>query len=148
MVEKTILLVEDNANDERLTLIAFEKSNVMNQVIVARDGVEALDYLFGRGAHAERDVSDLPAMVVLDLKLPRVDGFEVLRRIRATPLTRHLPVVVFTSSSQERDLLECYGSGCNSYVSKPIDFVRFVESVHQLGVYWLVINETPPLQPA
>jgi two-component system response regulator len=146
--EKVILLVEDNANDERLTMLALEKSNVLREVVVARDGVEALDYLFARGPHAQRDASDLPALVLLDLKLPRIDGIEVLRRIRSEPLTKMLPVVIFTSSSEERDLVECYSSGCNSYVCKPIDFSRFVESVRQLGLYWLVVNEAPPVQNA
>lgn len=144
MNDKTILLVEDNQDDEELALLAFEKSRVLNEVVVARDGQEALDYLFGEGAYAGRDIKVLPQMVLLDLKLPRVDGLEVLQRIRGTPLTKRLPVVVLTSSKEEQDLVISYDLGANSYVRKPVDFAQFVESVQQLQMYWLVLNEAPP----
>ncbi len=139
--ERVILLVEDNSSDEALTLIALGKSRVRNEVVVARDGVEALDYLYGSGAQPGRK---LPAMVMLDLKLPKIDGLEVLRRIRAEPTTKFLPVVIFTSSNEERDVLEGYGLGCNSYVHKPVDFTQFADAVSQLGLYWLVVNQAPP----
>jgi CheY-like chemotaxis protein len=147
---KAILLVEDNAGDEELTLIALRKSNVLNKIIVKRDGAEALDYLFGReggaidgseGSGLKAD--DLPAIVLLDLKLPKVSGLDVLRRIRAEPVTRLLPVIIFTSSNEERDIIEGYSSGCNSYVQKPVDFTRFAEAIRNLGLYWLVINNGP-----
>jgi two-component system response regulator len=144
--QKVILLVEDNADDEELALLAFKKSNIANQVVVARDGEEALDYLFGTGAHAGRDVRVLPQVALLDLKLPKVDGLEVLQRVRADPRTRRLPVVVLTSSKEEQDLVESYDLGANSYVRKPVDFAQFVESVRQLQLYWLVLNEAPPYQ--
>jgi two-component system response regulator len=137
-----LLLVEDNADDEALTLRAFKKSRITNPVLVARDGVEALDCIFRTGAHASREPS-LPAVVFLDLKLPKLDGIEVLRRIRADERTRTLPVVMFTSSVEERDLLESYRLGTNSYVRKPISFDEFTTSVGALGVYWLVLNELP-----
>ncbi len=146
MSQKVILLVEDNADDEELALLAFKKSNIANQVVVARDGEEALDYLFGTGAHAGRDVRVLPQVALLDLKLPKVDGLEVLQRVRADPRTRRLPVVVLTSSKEEQDLVESYDLGANSYVRKPVDFAQFVESVRQLQLYWLVLNEAPPYQ--
>jgi two-component system, response regulator len=136
-----ILLVEDNPSDEALTLRAFKKNNFANPIMVARDGQEALDYLFARGAHAERD---LPQVVLLDLKLPKVDGLEVLKALRADPRTRILPVVVLTSSNEERDLLDSYSLGANSYVQKPVDFGQFAEAVRQLGLYWLVLNHAPP----
>lgn len=139
-----ILLVEDNPDDEALTLRALAKNNVANEVVVARDGVEALDYLFATGAHAGRDRSVRPQVVLLDLKLPRVDGLEVLRRMRAEPATRLVPVVVLTSSKEDRDLVESYRLGANSYVRKPVNFVEFVEAARQLGLYWLVLNEVPP----
>jgi len=142
--EKAILLVEDNSNDEALTLRALRKSNIRNEVVVVRDGAEALDYLFARGAHAGRDRGALPAIVLLDLKLPKIDGLEVLRRIRAEERTKLLPVVILTSSKEERDLLEGYSSGCNSYMRKPVDFNEFAEAVRQLGLYWLVLNVGPP----
>jgi two-component system response regulator len=140
----TILLVEDNPDDEVLTLRALRKANVRNEIVVARDGVEALDYLFGAGAHAGRDTRVQPQVVVLDLKLPRVDGLEVLRRIRADARTRLLPVVILTSSSEEQDRIEGYRLGANSYVRKPVDFGQFAQAVQQLGLYWLLLNQPPP----
>jgi two-component system response regulator len=140
MADPTILLVEDNADDEALTVHAFEQQHIGNQVVVARDGVEALDYLFGRGAHAGRDLTQVPAVVLLDLKLPRVDGLEVLRQLRADPRTQLQPVVVLTSSDEQRDLVESYRLGCNSYVRKPVDFDDFVRATQQLGLYWLLLN--------
>lgn len=142
--EKVILLVEDNADDEALAKRAFKKNNVMNNVIVARDGVQALDYLFGTGAHAGRDLSVMPTVILLDLKLPKVDGLEVLRRMRADARTKLLPVVVLTSSKEEQDLVQSYSLGVNSYIRKPVDFEQFIEAVKQLGLYWLVLNEVPP----
>jgi two-component system, response regulator len=143
MREKVILLVEDNPDDEALTLRALKKNDIQNQVVVARDGAQALEYLFGTGECKERDPEVLPELVLLDLKLPRVDGLEVLRRIRADERTRLLPVVILTSSKEQRDLVEGYGYGANSYIRKPVDFGQFVEAVRQLGLYWLVLNETP-----
>ena len=140
----TILLVEDNADDEELTLRAFKKSKVLNQVEVVRDGVEALDYLFATGVHAERDPKALPAVILLDLKLPKLGGLEVLRRVRADERTRRIPVVVLTSSNEEKDILSSYGLGANSFVRKPVDFAQFMEAAQQLGMYWLVMNEPPP----
>lgn len=145
-MSKVILLVEDNPDDEALTLRALKKNNIKNEVTIARDGVEALDYLFGSGAHAGRDLSLLPQIVLLDLKLPKVDGLEVLRRIRSDPRTRLLPVVILTSSKEEKDLIDGYSLGANSYIRKPVDFDQFTEAVRQLGLYWLVLNETPPTQ--
>jgi two-component system response regulator len=144
MEEKMILLVEDNPDDEALTLRAFRKNNMRNKIVVARDGEEALDFLFCRGIYAARDPDDLPEMVLLDLKLPKIDGLEVLRQIRANPRNRLLPVVILTSSKEEQDLIEGYKEGANSYVRKPVDFNQFVEAVRQLGLYWLVLNEPPP----
>jgi two-component system response regulator len=144
MEDKVILLVEDNPDDEALTLRAFKKNNIKNGVVVARDGAEALDYLFGTGRHAGRDITDLPQVMLLDLKLPKVDGLEVLRRVRATEHTRLLPVVILTSSKEEQDLMTGYRLGCNSYVRKPVNFDEFVEAARQLGLYWLVLNEAPP----
>ncbi len=144
MNDNTILLVEDNADDEALTLRALKKNNISNDVAVARDGVEALDYLFGRGGHAGRDVTDLPSLVLLDLKLPKLGGLDVLLQLRADDRTTRLPVVVLTSSNEEKDLISCYQSHVNSYVRKPVDFVKFVETVRQLGNYWLEINQPSP----
>ena len=145
MEEKTILLVEDNPDDEALTLRALNKNNIRNRVVTAHDGVEALDYLFSTGAYAGRDVRDLPQVILLDLKLPRIDGLEVLRRVRADGRTRLIPVVILTSSKEEGDLVKSYGEGANSYVRKPVDFTEFVEAVNKLGMYWLILNEPPPL---
>jgi two-component system response regulator len=143
MNKPRILLVEDNPDDEALTLRALRRHNVANEVVVARDGVEALDYLFARGPHAGRDVTDLPALVLLDIKLPKVDGFEVLRQVRADARMKALPVVMFTSSKEEVDLARAYDDGANSYVRKPVDFSDFTEAVTRLGCYWMVLNETP-----
>jgi two-component system response regulator len=145
MRPKTILLVEDNPDDRELALTAFATCNIVNDVTVAIDGVEALDYLFCQGPHAGRDPRHLPAIVLLDLKLPRIDGLEVLRRIRAHPHTRLLPVVILTSSCEEQDLLRGYGLGANSYIRKPVDYEQFIQAVRQLGLYWLVMNELPPV---
>ena len=144
MSERIILLVEDNASDEELTLRALKKSNIMNRVVVVRDGAEALDWLFTQGVHASRPPTDTVQVVLLDLKLPKIDGLEVLRRIRADERTKLLPVVVLTSSIQEQDIVTSYGLGANSYVRKPVDFTQFVDAVKQLGLYWLVINQSPP----
>jgi len=146
MDDKIILLVEDNPDDEALSIRALKKSNIRNEVVVARDGAEALDFLFGTGAHAGRDMSLWPQVILLDLKLPKVDGLEVLRRIRADERTQLLPVVILTSSKEERDLIEGYKLGANSYVRKPVDFSQFAEAVRQLGLYWFVLNEMPPSQ--
>ena len=142
--EAPILLVEDNPDDEALTLRAFKRSNVVNDVEVVRDGQEALDYLFGNGAPTRPS----PAMILLDLKLPKVDGLEVLKQIRAHERTKLIPVVILTSSREEADLVATYGHGANSYVRKPVDFNQFAESVRQLGLYWLVVNEAPPVPSA
>lgn len=144
MANKTIMLVEDNPDDEALTLRALKRNNIRNEVVIARDGVEALDYLFGTGTHAQRDISVKPVVILLDLKLPKVDGLEVLRRLRADDRTKCIPVVILTSSKEEQDLINSYSFGCNSYIRKPVDFVQFVEAVRQLGLYWLVLNEPPP----
>lgn len=140
---KTILLVEDNADDEELTRLAFAESNVVNELVVARDGQEALDYLFANGKYSDRDACKRPQLVLLDLKLPKVDGLEVLRRIRADERTRFLPVVILTSSKEEGDLVASYSLGANSYIQKPVDFSQFIKAVGQLGLYWLVLNEVP-----
>lgn len=144
MKGKTILLVEDNPDDEALTLRSLNKNNVINEVVVARDGAEALDYLFGTGTYSGRNPYALPQVVMLDLKLPKIDGLEVLRRIRSDPRTELLPVVILTSSDEERDLVESYKLGANSYIRKPVDFHRFAEAVRQLELYWVVLNEAPP----
>ncbi len=140
---KVILLVDDNPDDEVLTLRALKSNKIANEVVVARDGVEALDYLFGTGPHAGRDVSALPELVLLDLNLPRVGGLEVLRRIREDPSTRTLPVVILTTSNEEKDLVAGYSLGANSFVRKPVDFGQFSNAVRQLGMYWLVLNVAP-----
>jgi CheY-like chemotaxis protein len=144
--QRMILLVEDNPDDEALTRRALAKNNIQNEVIVARDGAEALDVLFGTGPHAGHPTA--PELILLDLKLPKIDGLEVLRRVRANEGTRLLPVVILTSSREERDLISGYGLGANSYIRKPVDFAQFVEAVRQLGLYWLVLNEPPPHRPA
>ena len=144
MSRKVILLVEDSADDEALTLRALSRNKIGNEVIVARDGEEALEWLFATGRHAERDHRQQPALVLLDLKLPKIDGLEVLRRIRERTETRLVPVVILTSSREEQDRLHGYLSGANSYIRKPIDFAHFVEAVRQVGLYWLVLNEPPP----
>ncbi len=138
---KVILLVEDNRDDEELTLIAFKESRIANEVVVARDGEEALDFLFGTGKHAGRDMRISPAVVLLDLKLPKVDGLEVLSRLRGNEATRRIPVVVLTSSKEQEDVLRSYDRGANSYVRKPVDFSQFLDAAQQLGLYWLVLNE-------
>lgn len=140
---KVVLLVEDNPDDVELTLRAFKKYNIMNEVVIASDGAEALDYLFGKGKYAGRDISKLPEVVLLDLKLPKVDGLEVLQRLRADERTKHLPVVILTSSNEERDLIDGYKLGANSYVQKPVEFTQFSEAVGQLGIYWLLLNKSP-----
>src|SRR5436190_11263368 len=145
MNKKTILLVEDNANDEFLTLRALKKYNVANEVVITRDGVEALDYLFGTGPHAGRNVNDLPVAMLLDLKLPKIDGLEVLRRVRADERTKLLPIIILTSSAEEKDVINSYKLGTNSYVQKPVDFSTFVDAVGQLGLYWLMLNQ--PARP-
>ncbi|HEX4889454.1 MAG TPA: response regulator [Alphaproteobacteria bacterium] len=144
MKAKIILLVEDNPDDEALTIRAFRKNNITNEVVVARDGVEALDYLFGAGKYEGRDTSDLPQVVLLDLKLPKMDGLEVLRRIRADDRTRYQPVVILTSSKEDQDMISGYRLGANSYVRKPVNFEEFIEAARQLGLYWLLLNERPP----
>ena len=141
---KKILLVEDNADDEALTLRALKKSKIANEIDVVRDGADALDYLFRTGNYADRDPLDLPQVILLDLKLPKVDGLEVLHRIRQDPRTQRLPVVVLTSSKEEQDLVNAYSNGANSYVRKPVDFNQFVDAISNLGLYWLVINERSP----
>ena len=143
MNNNLILLVEDNPDDEELTLRALKKNNIGNNLVVVRDGAEALDFLYCNGAYADRDPRELPQVVLLDLKLPKVDGMEVLARIRAEQSTRFLPVVVLTSSREEQDLIKSYQLGANSYVRKPVDFTQFIEAVRQLGLYWLVLNEIP-----
>ena len=145
-MDKVILLVEDNPDDEALTLRALKKNNVRNEVVVARDGVEALDYLFATGKYAGRDASKTPQFILLDLKLPKLDGLEVLRRLRADARTKLLPVVILTTSNEEKDRLEGYGLGANSYIRKPVDFDQFMEAVRQLGLYWLILNEVPPIR--
>ncbi|GAA6623173.1 response regulator [Scytonema sp. NUACC26] len=142
---KTILLVEDNPDDEELTIRALKRNHIRNEIVVARDGVEALDYLFGMGSYTERDISVKPSVILLDLKLPRVDGIEVLRRLREDERTKLLPVVILTTSNEERDMLDSYSLGCNSYIRKPVDFLQFSEAIRQLGMYWLLINEPPPV---
>jgi two-component system response regulator len=143
-VNKVLLLVEDNPTDEKLTIRAFKKSGVTNDIVVVRDGAEALDYLFATGKHGGRDATALPAVVLLDLKLPRIDGLEVLRRIRANDRTRCLPVVILTASKEHEDIVRGYSLGANAYVRKPVDFVEFAEAAKTLGLFWLLMNEPPP----
>ena len=146
MDNHVILLVEDNADDEALTLRALNKNNIRNEIIVVHDGVEALDYLFGEGVYAGRNTNSLPDVILLDLKLPKLDGLDVLRRIRADERTRLLPVVILTSSIEDQDRINGYGRGANSYVRKPVDFNEFLEAVRQLGLYWLILNQPPPVR--
>ena len=141
---KVILLVEDNPDDEALTLRALKKNNIKNEVVVARDGAEALEFLFGTGKYAGRNTDVIPQVVLLDLKLPKVEGLEVLRQVRADRRTKLLPVVILTSSNEEQDRIQGYDLGANSYVRKPVDFSQFLEAARQLGLYWLVLNEAPP----
>jgi len=144
MEESVILLVEDNPDDEALTLRALKKNNIRNEVVVARDGVEAVDYLFGTGVHAGRDLCALPQVVLLDLKLPKMDGFEVLERIRSSEATKLLPVVILTTSNEDQDRIRGYRLGANSFVRKPVEFDKFIEAVRQLGLYWPILNEAAP----
>ncbi len=145
MEEKIILLVEDNPNDVALTERALRKARIANKLVVTKDGVEALDYLFGTGTWAERDLNSIPQVILLDLKLPKIDGMEVLRQIRTDERTKLLPVVILTSSKEEKDLINGYALGANSYIRKPVSFNQFAEAVRQLGLYWLVLNEPPPI---
>jgi CheY-like chemotaxis protein len=147
MNHKIMLLVEDNPDDRDLTLMALSKSNIANEVVVACDGEEALELLFGDGPNSFAARNILPAVILLDLKLPKVDGHEVLRKIRQTERTRMMPVVILTSSDEEKDLIESYSLGCNSYVRKPVEFDTFVEATRQMGLYWLLLNESPPETP-
>ncbi len=142
-MDKMILLVEDNPDDEMLTIRALKKNKILNEVVVARDGVEALNFLFAEGEHADRDISLQPQVILLDLKLPKIDGLDVLKRIRADERTRLLPVVILTTSNEQRDIIASYELGANSYIRKPVDFDQFMEAVRQLGLYWLVLNEMP-----
>jgi len=144
MQDKVILLVEDNPDDETLTLRALSKSKILNKIVVARDGAEALDYLFCTGIHKGRDASIQPQLILLDLKLPKIDGLEVLKRLRADPRTSLLPVTILTTSNEERDIVTSYQLGVNSYVRKPVDSDSFIEAVRQLGLYWLVLNTAAP----
>ncbi len=143
-MNKPILLVEDNATDEKLTVLAFKKSGIANEVVVVRDGAEAIDYLFATGKFAERGMSPLPALMLLDLKLPRIDGLEVLRRVRADERTRLLPVVILTASKEDQDVIDGYACGANAYVRKPVDFGEFAKAATTLGLFWLLLNEQPP----
>lgn len=144
MENKTILLVEDNLDDVDLTLHALKKNKIKNEVVVVNDGAAALDYLFGTGKYSGRDLSVMPTIILLDIKLPKIDGLEVLKRIRKNPLTRYIPVTILTSSKEEQDIIKGYRLGVNSYVRKPVDFIQFTEAVNSLGLYWLLLNETPP----
>jgi len=140
------LLVEDNSDDELLTIRALKKNNIANDIVVKRDGVEALDYLFGTGSNEDMGTNDLPQLILLDLKLPKLDGLEVLKRIRGSEFTKLIPIVVLTTSNEQQDIMKSYEDGANSYIRKPVDFDQFVESVKQLGMYWLVLNEAPALK--
>ena len=144
MADKYMLLVEDNPDDEILTLHALKENKIVNKVVVARDGAEALDYLFGTGIHVSRDVSEMPTVILLDLKLPKIDGLEVLRRLRTNDTTRLLPVVILTTSQEEEDLITSYSLGANSYVHKPVDMNQFITAVRQLGLFWMIVNDAPP----
>jgi two-component system, response regulator len=144
MANKTIMLVDDNEDDVFLTLRALKKSNIANEVIVARDGLEALDYLFGTRPYAGRNLDQMPVVVLLDLNMPRMSGHQVLKKIRENPLTRLLPVVILTASKEESDICKSYELGSNAYVRKPVDFIQFAEAIKQLGLFWLVLNEPPP----
>lgn len=141
---KRILLIEDNPDDIELTLRAFKKNNIMNEIIVKSDGIEALDYFFGHHGVADKNKSELPILILLDLKLPKIDGIEVLKKLRKDERTSLIPVVILTSSKESADLLSCYRLGCNSYIRKPVDFTLFTDMVRQLGFYWLIMNEAPP----
>jgi two-component system response regulator len=143
MENKVILLVEDNARDEVLTLRALKQSGIANEIVVTRDGAEAIDYLFGAGAYEGRDIKILPQLIMLDLKMPKMDGLQVLTRLRAEELTKRVPIVVFTSSSEQEDIVKSYNLGANSYVRKPIDFEQFAEATRQVGMYWFLLNEAP-----
>ena len=145
MNEKIILLVEDNPDDVTLTLRALKKNNILNEVVVAKDGVEALDYLFGAGIYAGRDTSVMPVVTLLDLKLPKLDGMEVLKRVRGNEKTKLIPIVILTSSKEENDLINGYSLGANSYIRKPVDFEQFSEAIRELGLYWILLNESPPV---
>jgi CheY-like chemotaxis protein len=145
MDEKLILLVEDNPDDEELTLRALRKARIASEIVVARDGTEALDFIFGTGAYAGRDLRRRPAVIMLDLKIPKLNGFDVLKRLRADPRTKHVAVVVLTSSSEDEDKVRSYDSGANSYVRKPVESDSFIEAVTRLGVYWMLCNEVPPM---
>jgi two-component system response regulator len=145
---KTVLLVEDNPSDEKLTVRALKQGDVPHRVVVAHDGAEALDYLFATGGHAGRSEADLPSLILLDIKLPRVNGLEVLRRIRSNPRTRLLPVVVLTASREDSDVSQCFSLGVNAYVRKPVDYGEFVEAARTLGLFWLLYNESPPAHGA
>ncbi len=144
MKKSTILLVEDNPDDEALTKRALKKDNIINEIIVARDGAEALDYLYGKGSYKDRNMSIQPELIILDLKLPKIDGIEVLRKIRSERKTKLLPVIILTSSNEEKDLIDSYSLGANSYIRKPVDFDQFIKAAKQLKLYWLVLNESPP----
>jgi two-component system, response regulator len=148
MSERYILLVEDNPDDEELTLLSLRKNNLAHDIVVVRDGVEAIEFLFGNGQYAQRDVAQVPTVILLDLKLPKLDGLGVLKRLRADERTRTLPVVVLTSSSQDADVIASYNLGANSYVRKPVEFGAFVEAVSSLGLYWVLLNRPPPLHAA
>jgi two-component system response regulator len=145
MTQEEVLLVEDNEDDIELTLRSFKKNNLSNRVHVVRNGQEALDFLFGEGAYAQRKGATLPVLILLDLKLPKMDGLEVLHHIRSNALTKYIPVVILTTSSQVTDKMKCYDQGANSYVRKPVDFDQFVEATRQLGIYWLMVNDRPPI---
>ncbi len=146
MYKKIIMLVEDNPDDEALTIRALKKNNILNEVVIARDGVEALDYLFGEGSYEGRDTNIMPEVILLDLKLPKINGLEVLKRIRSDSRTKLQPVVILTSSKEDKDIIDSYGLGANSYIRKPVDFDQFTEAIKQLGLYWLVVNVAPPVR--